>query len=101
MNLSDTLKAVKDERLNLEQLENYHIALTHFKTDLALEISKLKKARALFLMNSEEKTAIGKKMAWEVSEGGQRLIELEGYMIAVPSELSSLRSRIYANLPRL
>lgn len=94
--LTETLKAIRDDKLTLPQLEAFHEQMTHFKTDLAMQISTLKKARALYLVKDADKTAIERKMSWDASTEGQRLIELEGYMRGVPSELDSLKNRIYA-----
>ena len=93
--LQELLEAVKDEHLPLEALEKYRDQLTHLKATMHLALADCKKSRALFLLASEEKTAAAKKIAWEASKEGQRLLELEGYIRAVSSELGSLQGRIY------
>lgn len=96
--LKEVLLAVRDENLPLPMLEKYRDSLIHMKTDVAIEIAEKKKARAFFLMDSKEPTAAAKRMAWEVTPDGQRLIELEGYMRGIGGEIDALMSRIYSSI---
>jgi hypothetical protein len=98
MNLKELLIAVRDEKLTLPMLEKYRDQLIHVRSDILMEIATLKKARAFFLFECEEPTMVLKRMRWEVTKEGQRLIELEGYIRGLRSEIDSLQSRIYAEL---
>lgn len=96
--LADTLLAVRDEKLELEMCEKYRDTLIHLKTDLQNEIADHKKRRALWLMASEITGVEAKKLAYDATEDGQRLIELVGMVRGLPDEIDGLQSRIYAHL---
>lgn len=96
MNLEQTLAAIRDDKLPLQMLEKYRDDLIHFKTDLLKRVATLKKQKALFLIQHPEKSAIDRKMSWDASEIGQRLIELEGDLRGLPDEINGLMSRIYS-----
>lgn len=96
MNLYEVLDAVKDERLPLDMCERYRDQLCHFKSELSRKIADLKKKRALFMIQSEEKTAAAKKLAFDASPDGQKLIGYEGDIRGLGDEISSLQSRIFS-----
>lgn len=96
MNLEQTLQAIRDEKLPLQMLEKYRDDLIHFKTDLLRVIATLKKQKALYLIQHPEKSAVDRKISWDASEVGQRLIELEADLRGLPDEIDGLMSRIYA-----
>lgn len=94
--LETTLKEIRDEKLPLEMLERYRDTLIHLKTDLLKAVAEKKKERALFLIKNPDKSAVARKMEWEASEAGQRLIELEADLRGLPDEIDGLMSRIYS-----
>lgn len=98
MNLKEILEAVRDENLSLEQCEKYRDTLIHFKTDLHKAIADLKKSRAIYLVSSEVTGVEARKMAYDATEDGQRLIELKGMLGGVQGEIDALQSRIYGHL---
>lgn len=96
MNLRETLAAIRDDKLPLPMLESYRDTLIHFKTDILKAVASLKKAKALFLMREPEKSAVARKMEWDASESGQRLIDLEADLRGLPDEIDALMSRIFS-----
>lgn len=96
--LESLLQEVKDEKLPLERLEALRDQLIHLRTALFASVADLKKKRALFLASSLETSVAAKKVAWEASEDGQRLIELQGYLAPLKGEVDSLQGRIYGQL---
>lgn len=97
MKLTEVLEAVRDEHLPLEKLESFRDQLVHLKTDIAIQLADKKKARAMFLVTAEGSVA-ARKLAFDATEEGQRLITLEGYMRGLGGEIDSLQGRIYAAL---
>ena len=94
--LAETLAAIRDDKLQLPQLEAFRDSLIHFKTDLLLSVAKLKKAKALYLMRNPQDSAIARKMAWDASDEGQLLIQREAELRGLPDEIDGLMSRIYS-----
>lgn len=92
------LEAVKDENLSLEMCEKYRDELIHMKTRLHNEIAEYKKKRATWITTSEITSIEGRKMAYDATEDGQRLIELKGMIGGITGEIDSLQSRIYGHL---
>lgn len=95
--LEETLKAIRDDKLPLEQLEKLRDTLIHLKTDIGMQLAAKKKARAMYLITAEGSVA-ARKMAFDATPDGQRLIELEGYIRGLEGEIEALASRIYAAL---
>ena len=96
LTLSETLAAIREENLSLQNLEAMRDSLIHFKTDLLLSVAKLKKAKALYLMRNPQDSAIARKMAWDASDEGQLLIQREAELRGLPDEIDGLMSRIYS-----
>lgn len=94
--LTDLLKAVKDEHLTKTDLERYHTALSGLYGDLMIQIAALKKEKALFEAADPNKSVAKMKVEWKATEKGQRLIELEGYARATSTQLRSLKNRLFA-----
>lgn len=97
MNLSDVLRAVREENLSLQNLEKYRDSLIHFKTDLHEHIAELKKKRAQYLVSTEGSVA-SRKMAFDGTDDGQRLLSLQGHISGLQGEIDSLQGRIYGQL---
>jgi len=98
MKLKDILEAVREEKIPLEMCEKYRDQLIHLKTQILLAEADLKKKRAKFLIEHPEKTAVQRKMEFDASPDGQRLMELQADLRALPAEIDSLQSRIYSHL---
>ncbi len=100
MNLRDLLLAVKDEKLSKEQIEKYRDEMIHLFTAICLELAEKKKLEALYFVKhmNPQVSDISIKRTWRASPEGQRLLELEAYKTALPKEIDSLKSRVYALL---
>lgn len=96
--LKELLESVKDENLSLEMCEKYRDEIIHIKTQLHNEIAKYKNKRAIWLMESLVEGVGAKKMAYDATPDGQRLMELKGMLGGVNGEIDSLQSRIYGHL---
>lgn len=96
--LQITLEAVKDENLTLQQCEKYRDNLIHIKTKLHNEIADYKRKRAIWLTSSDIQGVEARKLAYDATEDGQRLIELKGMMGGLGGEIDGLQSRIYGHL---
>ena len=98
MNLAEVLKAVKEEHLNLNQLEDYSFALTNLYADMQLALAEVRKKKALYFVEHPEKTVAGTGIKWSASTDGLREIDLSHQCRATEKVLSSLKSRIYRSL---
>lgn len=96
--LEDTLKAIRDDKLELPELEKLRDTLIHLKTDIGIQLADKKKARAMFLVQSFNGSVAAHKIAFDATEDGQRLITLEGYLRGLGGEIDALATRIYAKL---
>lgn len=47
-------------------------------------------------MRDPNMSAVGRKIAWEASDAGQQLIDLEADLRGLPDEIDGLMSRIYS-----
>ena len=96
MTFLDLLKAVKDENLDKQQLEDYHKALSELRGEMKLELAANKKRRAMFMLQNPELSVAQRKLNWEGTPDGQREIDLKGYIGAASDNLSSLKSRLFS-----
>lgn len=96
MKLETLILAVKEQKLDKDQLENYHTQISHLFVEMQMEMANLEKEEALF-MNAKhpDDSAIARKIQWKATESGQRLIVLKRYQLATKELLNSLKSRIY------
>jgi hypothetical protein len=96
MQLIELIKAVKEEKLRLQQLEDYHTQLSNLFADLQLEMADLEKEEAMFMYKKLPETSVAqRKLEWKATREGQRLIVLKRYGLAVAKLLTSLKSRSY------
>ena len=102
MKLVEALKAVREENLSKEQLENYFTSLSGLFSDLQIELADLEKEEAIFMATKDESGNRGtmalKKVLWKATDLGQRLIMLKRYATATSTQLRSLKTRIFALL---
>ena len=98
--LTDTLKAVREQHLNKQQLEEYYDLLTGYLVDIKLEMADLEKDSALFIANKRDDglSMEACKSEWKATEKGQRLIDLKHYASATNAQLKSLKNRIFGLL---
>lgn len=102
--MSDSLKrlieAVKEQGLTRTQLENYRDEMTSLFGDMALAMADCEKAEAVYFIvqkNREpDKSDVAIKRLWNVTEQGQRQIDLKHGLKALEKLLSSIRSRIFS-----
>lgn len=95
MTLKDLIVAVKEKNLTKDQLEAYRDDMSGIYAQMQMEMADLEKEEALF-MGKLEGTAISRKIAWKITESGQRLILLKRYCLATKELLNSLKSRLYS-----
>ena len=98
MTLNDIIKGIKEETLTKDKLEDYSSMLDILSAEMELELAGIEKAEAMFLSNCEEKTRSGASMKWDVTELGQKEIELKRNIRAVSKLASSVKTRIYQRL---
>ena len=100
MTLADLIIAVRDEKLNKDQLEAYRTQMSDLFAQMQIEMADLEKEEALFMDawigNDGEASVAQKKIAWKITKGGQRLIVLKRYCLATKELLNSLKSRLYS-----
>lgn len=96
MDLKALIEAVKEPGLTKTQLEAYSDELTKLFAMLHLELAELEKEEALYLTNFKLESGIATKRAWNVTQAGQRLIELDHYVKITEKLLSSVKHRIYS-----
>jgi hypothetical protein len=93
--ISELAKSIKEENLSKDQLEHYYTELTSLSADMELSLADLKKAEAIFLNESGEKTRAGAERIWKATEKGQEQISLTGNIRAIDKLRSSIKSRMY------
>lgn len=95
MKLTELIHAVKEKNLSKDQLENYRDELSGLYAQMQMEMADLEKEGALF-MNERGMTVASKKVMWNATNAGQRLIVLKRYCLATKEMLNSLKSRLYS-----
>lgn len=97
--LVEVIQSVKEENLTRDSLERYYEMVTLLISQLYLEIGTAKKQRAVFMGGKlPEESVAARKIEWEKSEEGQKLIDRENQVLSAKSLAASLKSRIYAQL---
>ncbi len=96
MKLRDLVEQVKDDKLTKQQLESYETEISNLLSLMLFELADLKKKRALYLDSSQEESVAAKKVKWEATDAGQKLIERKEYEKLARNVKSSIRSRLYS-----
>lgn len=96
MELLELFNAVREENLNKGELENYRDELAHLYALHQIEVARIKKEKAFFLIKEKEKTAIATQNKWAVTDLGQKEIQLTYECTAIKEVLSSVKHRLYA-----
>ncbi len=97
MTLEELIVKIKDDKLDKNQLENYHSELCQLKSQLYLELAELKKEKALFMVRREKEESIAsRKEMWDATPKGQRKFEVESYISSSKSLIDSIKSRLYS-----
>lgn len=91
----DLIKKVEEKNLSKDQLNEYYDDLSFLKVKMLSEIARVKKEKALFLLSSEGKSAVDKKINWEGSQSGLKEIDLKHQISSISTLLSSLKNRLY------
>lgn len=96
MTLLELIKSVKEQKLTKDQLEDYRDQMSHLFAEMQLEMADLEKEEAQFMgIILPEESVAQRKVLWKSTDGGQRLIALKRYALALKEMLSSLKSRLY------
>ena len=95
MELKELIIAVKEKKLDKDQLENYRNEMSQVFADMQMECAELEKEEALFMEKSDT-TVARAKVLWKATPSGQRLIVLKRYCLATKELLNSLKSRLYS-----
>lgn len=123
MNLKELVIVIKEKNLSKDQLEAYHSDMVYVYSDMQSELADIRKAKAVYFMENKEYQAIegreikrGIGMAsgyeqvavtkersdvstermWQVTEKGQREIEISHWLKAIEKLLQSLKTRLYS-----
>lgn len=98
MKLEEALKKVREENLDKQQLENYHLALSGLLSDMKMEVANLEKEQAIFMAKDfgEKMSVADRKVLWKATEKGQRLIEMKGKVSATTTMVGSIKTRLYS-----
>ena len=97
MKLPELIKAVREDKLDKDMLENYHTELCNLKSELYLELAELKKEKALFMVRREQGESVaGRKESWDATPRGQRKFEIESYISSAKALTDSIKSRLYS-----
>lgn len=104
MKLAELIIAVREEKLDKNQLEDYRNQLSNLFAQMMMECAELEKEEALFMHDHEIKmidatptklSVAERKVMWKATTAGQRLIQLKRYALAIKEMLNSLKSRLY------
>ncbi len=97
MKLEEALKKVREENLDKQQLENYHLALSGLLADMKIEVASLEKEKAIFMSRKEAGQSVAdRKTEWGGTSQGQRLIEMKGKVSATTTMVGSIKTRLYS-----
>lgn len=97
--LEQLVLAVKEEKLNKTQLEDYYTAISNLHVDIILARAKEEKLEALYMAGKgQEESVANRRVTFRATESGQRLIELKAQVEVTKTLLASIKSRIYSQL---
>lgn len=96
--LEQLLLAIKDENLSKEKLDSYFSDLSLLRSDVRINLAKLQKEKAMFMLTEPELSIAQRKVNWQGRPEGQREIELKAYVLSLGDALESVKTRIYSLL---
>lgn len=98
MKLIELFQAVKDDTLQKDELEKYRDQLASLYAEMSMEMAKLEKNEAMYLLseNMREKSMALRKAEWKGTTEGQRMIDLKNWMKGTTKVIDSLKSRLYS-----
>ena len=97
--LRELIEAVKEQKLDRQQLEAYQDEMSNIFAQMQFEMADLEKREALFMNQKADTQSVAEvKIQWKATKEGQRLIELKRFATATSKMLSSLKNRIYTFL---
>ncbi len=102
MKLAELLTAIKEPNLGKAELENLRDEMAHLYSLYQLETASIKKEKAIYWVTRKQTHIDGKNPTnteidhmWEITEKGQREIDLKYECLALKEELSSIKHRLY------
>lgn len=95
--ISELAKAVREDNLSREKLDEYYTHLASLSALMNVEMGDLTKQEAIFL-ESCEGTAVMASRKWGVTPQGQRQTELKYGIRAVDKLIGSVKRRLYSFL---
>ncbi len=96
MKLSEVIQAVRENKLDKYQLENYHDQVTVFFAEMNVRLAEIEKEGALFINSCEKSLNQAERIrAWKVTPSGQEEIELKRHLEALKKLLGSIKRRVY------
>jgi hypothetical protein len=98
MNLNELQKLyedVHDENLDQRSLELFRDKLIQWKSSLNRARAELKKAQAIEMISMTDVPFNQRKLSWDASDDGQRLIDIESYKSSIQEEIDGLKDRIW------
>ena len=97
MKLTEAIKKVREEDLDKEQLEKYHLLLSGLLYDMKQEVATLEKAKAIFMAKKEGNQSVAdRKTEWGGTQQGQRLIEMKANVSGTSTMVGSIKTRLYS-----
>lgn len=100
MTLKDLILSVKEKNLSKDQLEAYRDQMSHLYAEMQIEMAELEKEQALYMdatnASNIQDSVAQRKVKWNATTQGQRLIVLKRYCLAIKELLNSLKSRLYS-----
>jgi len=95
ISLQQLIQAIKEEKLNKEQLEQYSDQLVLLFAEMQEELATLEKQEALFMAKDIDKSVAQRKIEWKATREGQRLIELKRWSVSCSKIISSVKNRVF------
>jgi hypothetical protein len=95
MKLSEVIQAVRENKLDKYQLEDYHDQVTVFFAEMEVKLAEIEKEGALFINSFKDMTQTERIRMWKATEKGQEEIELKRHLEALKKLLGSIKRRVY------
>lgn len=98
MTLTEAIKKVREENLDKDQLEKYHLLLSGLLYDMKQEVASLEKAEAIFMAKDfgKDLSVADRKVFWKSTPQGQRLIEMKANVSSTNTMVGSIKTRLYS-----
>lgn len=94
--INEMMNKVEEENLRKDELEHYHSALTLLRSKLKLELAKLKKEKARFMIHREPGESVASRLIeWEATESGQQKFDIEAGIGTLADLIDNVKARLY------